>query len=69
MAQVKTLERPKPPADWKFSGNVSAGASKETGNTNTQKYSLIANATISKLPHEVKLYAEFPQGVEQRQTQ
>ena len=59
MAQVKTLERPKPPADWKFSGNVSAGASKETGNTNTQKYSLIANATISKLPHEVKLYAEF----------
>ncbi len=59
MAQIKTLERPKPPAGWEFGGNVTAGASKETGNTNTEKYSLIANATISKLPHEVKLYAEF----------
>ena len=59
MAQVKTLERPKPPAGWKFSGNVSAGVSKETGNTNTEKYNLIANAKISKLPHEVKLYAEY----------
>jgi len=59
MAQVKTLEYPAPPAGWEFDGNVSAGASKETGNTNTEKYSLIANATISKLPHVVKLYAEF----------
>ena len=59
LAQVKTLERPKPPAGWEFGGNVSAGVSKETGNTNTEKYNLIANATISKLPHEVKLYAEF----------
>ena len=59
MAQIKTLERPKPPAGWEFDGNVSAGVSKETGNTNTEKYNLIANATISKTPHEIKLYAEF----------
>ncbi|MBW1779524.1 MAG: DUF481 domain-containing protein [Deltaproteobacteria bacterium] len=59
LAQVKTLERPRPPAHWEFSGNVSAGASKETGNTNTEKYSLIGNLTVSKLPDEVKLYAEF----------
>ncbi len=59
MAQIKTLERPKPPAGWKFSGNVSAGVSKETGNTNTQKYNLTANATISNLPNAVKLYAQF----------
>ena len=59
MAQVKTLEQPKPPAGWEFDGNVSAGVSKETGNTNTEKYNLIANATISKLLHEVKLYGEF----------
>jgi hypothetical protein len=59
MAQVKTLEHPKPPASWEFDGNVSAGVSKETGNTNTEKYSLIANATIHKFPHEIKLYGEF----------
>ena len=59
MAQVKTLERPKPPTGWKFGGNVSAGVSKETGNTNTEKYSLTANATISNLPNAVKLYAQF----------
>ncbi len=59
MSQIKTLDRPKPPAGWEFGGNVTAGASKESGNTNTEKYSLIGNLTISKLPHEVKLYAEF----------
>lgn len=59
LAQVKTLERPKPPAGWEFSGNVSAGASKETGNTNTEKYNLIGNLTVSKLPHVIKLYGEF----------
>jgi len=59
MAQVKTLEHPKPPTGWDFSGNVSAGVSQETGNTNTQKYKLIANATISKSSHEIKLYGEF----------
>jgi putative salt-induced outer membrane protein YdiY len=59
MAQVKTLEHSKPPASWEFDGNVSAGVSKETGNTNTEKYSFIANATIHKFPHDIKLYAEF----------
>jgi len=59
LAQVKTLQRPKPPAEWKFSGNVTAGANRETGNTNTEKYNLIGNMTIAKLPDEIKLYAEF----------
>jgi len=59
LSQVKSMERPTPPAGWEFDGDISAGASKETGNTNTEKYSFIGNATISKLPHEVKLYAEF----------
>ncbi len=59
VAQIKTLEQPKQPAKWEFSGNVSAGASKETGNTNTEKYNLIGNLTVSKLPHVIKLYGEF----------
>jgi len=59
LAQVKTLERPRPPAGWEFSGNISAGASKETGNTRTEKYNLIGNLTVSQLPHVIKLYGEF----------
>jgi len=59
MAQVKTLDQPKPPASWEFSGNVTAGASKETGNTDTEKYSLTGNMTIAKLPDVIKLYGEF----------
>jgi len=59
LAQIKTLDRPKPPPGWEFSGNVSAGASKETGNTNTEKYNLIGNLKVSKLPHVIKLYGEF----------
>jgi putative salt-induced outer membrane protein YdiY len=59
LAEVKSLDRPKPPPGWEFTGNISAGASKETGNTNTEKYNLIGNLTVSKLPHVVKLYGEF----------
>jgi len=59
LAQVTSLDRPKPQGEWEFSGNVSAGASKETGNTDTEKYNLIGNLTVSKLPHVVKLYGEF----------
>ncbi|MEA2040789.1 MAG: DUF481 domain-containing protein [Thermodesulfobacteriota bacterium] len=59
LSQIKALEHPKPPAGWEFGGNVTAGASKEAGNTNTEKYSLIGNLTISRLPDVVKLYAEF----------
>ncbi|MCG6881193.1 MAG: hypothetical protein LJE96_18880, partial [Deltaproteobacteria bacterium] len=47
LAQVKTMTRPKPPA-WDYTGNVNAGASKETGNTNTQKYSFIGNLKVFK---------------------
>ncbi len=59
LAQVKTLEPLKKKSGWKFNGNISAGVSKETGNTNTQKYNLTANATLSNLPNAVKLYAQF----------
>jgi hypothetical protein len=58
-AQVKSLEQPKLPAGWEFTGNISAGAGKETGNTNTEKYSLMGNLMVSKLPHVIKLYGEF----------
>ena len=59
LAQVKIMERPKPPAHWDFTGNVNAGASRETGNTNTEKYTLIGNLKIFKMPHVLKFYAEF----------
>jgi len=59
LAQVKSLDRPKPPPGWEFSGDISAGASKESGNTNTEKYNLIGNLKVFKLPHVVKLYGEF----------
>ena len=59
LSQVKIMDRPKPPATWDYTGNVNAGASKETGNTNTEKYSLIGNLKIFKMPHVFKFYAEF----------
>lgn len=59
MAQVKTMDRPKPPATWDYTGNIAAGASKETGNTNTEKYNLIGNVKIFKMPDVVKFYGEF----------
>jgi len=58
-ANIKSMDRPKPPATWDFSGNVSAGAGKETGNTNTEKYSFIGNLKIFKMPHVFKFYGEF----------
>ncbi len=59
LAQIKTMSRPKPPPSWDFSGNVNAGASRETGNTNTEKYNFIGNLKISKMPHVIKFYGEF----------
>ena len=59
MAQVKTLDRPKPPETWKLGFRVSAGASKETGNTETQKYNFDGLATLSKSPHVIRLYGEY----------
>ena len=58
-AQIKAMDRPKPPATWHYDGNVNAGASMETGNTDTEKYSLIGNLKIYKMPHVLKFYAEF----------
>ncbi|MBW1735209.1 MAG: DUF481 domain-containing protein [Deltaproteobacteria bacterium] len=59
MAEIKGLEPPKPPPGWEFNGNITAGASKETGNTDTEKYNLTGNLTISKLPDVIRLYGEF----------
>ena len=59
MTQVKTIDRPEPPAAWDYTGNINAGASKETGNTNTEKYSFIGNLKVFKMPHAIKLYTEF----------
>jgi len=59
IAQIETLGPAKTKAGWEFTGNVTAGASKESGNTDTEKYSLIGNLQMSKLPHVVNLYAEF----------
>jgi len=57
--QINAMNRPKPPAKWDYTGSITAGASRETGNTNTEKYSFIGNAKIFKMPHEIKLYGEF----------
>ena len=59
LAQVKTMTRPKPPATWDYTGNINAGASKESGNTNTQKYNFIGNLKVFKLPHVIKFYAQY----------
>ncbi len=59
LSAVETMSRPKPPETWRFSGNVSAGASRETGNTNTEKYNLIGNLKIAKMPHVFKFYGQF----------
>lgn len=59
MAQVQTLDRPKPPGKWEYSVRVSAGASKERGNTNTQKNNLDGQLTLFKFPHVIKLYGEY----------
>lgn len=59
MSEVKTLVQHKPLATWEVSGNITAGASKETGNTDTEKYSLTGNMVIAKLPDVIRLYGEF----------
>ncbi len=59
LAQVKTLDRPKPPETWKLAFRVSAGASRETGNTNTQKYNIDGQVTLSKSPHVIRMYGEY----------
>ncbi len=59
MAQVKTLDLPKPPEKWKFHVRVAAGASKESGNTRTEKYNLDGQTTLFKFPHDIKLYGEY----------
>lgn len=58
MAEVKGLAPPKPPDRWKFSARVSAGASKSSGNTDTEKYHLDSQLGLSKHPHRMTLYAQ-----------
>lgn len=59
MAQIKTLGRPKPPEIWKLDFMLNVGASKETGNTETEKYNLDGQITLSKSPHVIRLYGEY----------
>ena len=59
LAQVKTLEPLKKKGEWKFNGNISAGFSTETGNTDTEKMNFTGNATIARMPDAVKLYMQY----------
>ncbi len=59
LAQVKTLDLPKGPEKWQFHARVAAGVSRETGNTDTGKYNLDGQVTLSKFPHDIELYAKY----------
>lgn len=59
MAQVNKLHPPKPPATWKVGASVSAGASRNSGNTNTEAYDFDGQLTLTKFPHDLKFYAEY----------
>ncbi|MFP4086490.1 MAG: DUF481 domain-containing protein [Desulfobacteraceae bacterium] len=59
MSQVIKLHPPKPPPAWEWSGRVSAGASKNSGNTETESYDLDGELTLKKFPHKIKAYAEY----------
>ena len=59
VAQVKTLDLPKPPEKWEYHVRVAAGASKETGNTNTSALNLDGKVTVHKFPHDIILYGEY----------
>ena len=59
MAQVKTLEPPKPPEKWKFTARVSAGADTQNGNTESQNYNGDFLLGLSKRPHRISLYGEY----------
>lgn len=58
MATVHTVELPKPPPTWEYEGRISAGLSRASGNTETQKYDGIGQLKISKEPHVIRMYAE-----------
>jgi len=59
MAQVKTLEPPKPPEKWKFTARVTAGADTQNGNTESQNYNGDFLLGLSKRPHRISLYGEY----------
>ncbi len=59
MTQVTQLYPPKPPPQWEWGGRVSAGASSNSGNTDTESYDMDGQLTLTKLPHEIQTYAEY----------
>ncbi len=59
MSQVKKMTVPKPPETWKMAARVSAGASRNSGNTETQAYDFDGQLTLTKFPHDIKFYAEY----------
>ncbi len=59
MAQVKSLELPKPPEKWEYHVQVAAGANKRTGNTNKYTLNLDGTVTVYKFPHDIILYGEY----------
>ena len=58
LADVKTLQPPKPPPSWEFDGRISLAASYEEGNTEKDKFNLDGEMTLSKYPHSFKTYFE-----------
>ena len=59
MAQVKSLDLPKPPEKWEYHVQVAAGANKRTGNTNKYTLNLDGTVTVHKFPHDIILYGEY----------
>ena len=58
MAQVQTLEPPKPPDKWKFTARVTAGVDIEKGNTDNDNYNADFRLGLSKRPHRITLFGE-----------
>jgi len=59
MAEVKTLAPPKPPERWQFHGRITAGLSKEGGNTDKDQLNLDGQLELFKHPHRFKAYGEL----------
>ena len=59
VAQVKSLELPKPPEEWEYHIRIAAGANNRTGNTNKYTANLNGTVTVHKFPHDIILYGEY----------
>lgn len=59
MTQITQLHPPEPPPQWDINARVSAGASRNSGNSDTENYDMDGQLTLSKFPHEIKAYGEY----------